>query len=322
MIYIAFLWQQKWPDPATKLGSVSAVAFDDQDNVVVFHRGDRVWSEHTFNLSNWYMESRIPIAIPTLVAFKRNTGAVAYKTGVNLFIMPHGLTIDKQGMLYVTDVALHQVFKFRRDGSSLHKEWEMGDKFVPNTFCKPTSVAVLDNGDFFVADGYCHSQIIKYSKDRVVLTKWGRNTFQGNAHVVTPEYFFAIPHSLTIAEDLKLICVADRENGRVQCFDYNGIFHSQYHSPVIGDRLFSVAYLPINGGQLLVVNGPSLYGPKDLNAVLGFIIEIKTGCILSKISPKSAGKSEYFENPHDIIVSRDGKEVSCSLMSIVRLFKN
>lgn len=291
---------------------MSAVAFDLEDNVVVFHRGDRVWGPNTFNQSNYYMESMKPIDTPTLVAYYRNTGSVSYKTGEGLFFMPHGLTIDKNGALYVTDVALHQVFKFRRDGSTLHKEWEMGKRFDPRKYCKPTSVAVLDNGDFFVADGYCHSTIIKYNKNCEELTRWGKNTFLGEPYPIAPENTFAIPHALTIAADLGLLCVADRENGRVQCFSYDGVFRSQFHSPVIGDRLFSVAYLAKDGGQLYVVNGPTQEGLQLVNEVLGFVVDMKSGEVLSKISPKSGKHPENFQNPHDIIVSNDGKEVEIS----------
>jgi hypothetical protein len=37
-----------------------------------------------------------------------------YSWGANLFIMPHGLTVDKDNNVWVTDVGLHQVFKFQR----------------------------------------------------------------------------------------------------------------------------------------------------------------------------------------------------------------
>lgn len=265
----------------------------------------------TFNASNVYQGTRQPINTTTIVAFNRNTGAADYETGANLFFMPHGLTIDKQGALYVTDVALHQVFKFRRDGPTLTKEWELGDQFEPRKFCKPTSVAVLDNGDFFVADGYCHSQIVKFSKDLVQLTFWGKNTFQGPAHAVTPPYYFAVPHSLTLADDLRLLFVADRENGRVQCFNYDGKFQSQFHSPVMGNRVFSVAYAPKDGGQLFVVNGPD-----QNNEVLGFVVDLQSGRILSKFSPKSKNHAANFENPHDIIVSRDAAEVKAETFTL------
>lgn len=131
----------------------------------------------------------------------------------------------------------------------------------------------------------------------------------GNAYDHAPRNFFAIPHAMTLATDLGLLCVADRENGRVQCFNMgNGTFHSQFHSGIIGDRLFSVAYAPVNGGQLYVVNGPEL-GPDDPQshrAVMGFIIHMQTNSVIAKFGPKDGA----FENPHDIIVSPDGNEVT------------
>lgn len=109
---------------------------------------------------------------------------------------------------------------------------------------------------------------------------------------------------MALAADLGLLCVADRENGRVQCFNTSdGQFHSQYHSGIIGDRLFSVAYAPINGGQLYVVNGPITH-PSN-NKVLGFVIDMKTKKVISKFGPDNG----QFETPHDIIVSPDGNEV-------------
>lgn len=99
------------------------------------------------------------------------------------------------------------------------------------------------------------------------------------------------------------MCVADRENGRVQCFYHsNGTFHSQYHSQLIGDRLFSVAYAPIKGGQLFVVNGPA--GPMVRMEVKGFVIDMASGNVTSKF-PDDAN----FTNPHDIAVTEDGSEV-------------
>lgn len=128
----------------------------------------------------------------------------------------------------------------------------------------------------------------------------------GIAFEQAPKNFFAVPHALTLAADQGLLCVADRENGRVQCFyTKDGTFHSQYHSPIVGDRLFSVAYAPVNGGQLYVVNGPQ--NPVEYHEVMGFVIDMKTKAVVSKFGPNN----QPFENPHDIIVSPDGQEV-CS----------
>lgn len=221
------------------------------------------------------------------------------------FYMPHGLTIDHEGNVWVTDVALHQVMKFAAKGDMKTPEIKLGIAFKPGAarsqFCKPTAVAVLPDGQFFVSDGYCNSRILKYSKTGQLLLFWGQNSFQGLAHKVAPENYFAVPHALTLVPEMNLLCVADRENGRVQCFDtVNGTFHSQYHSPIIGDRLFSVAYTPINGGQLLVVNGPTK--PDHYDEAGGFIIDMKTKQVVGKLD-------HQFSNPHDIIVSADGMEV-------------
>lgn len=228
------------------------------------------------------------------------------------FYMPHGLTIDHEGNYWITDVALHMVMKFSTksvDKPSL----SLGTAFQPGNsqqkFCKPTSVAVLPDGDFFVADGYCNSRIIKYSKAGEILLVWGQNSFQGDAQPIAPQNFFAIPHALTLAIDLGLICVADRENGRVQCFHIeNGMFHSQYFSPIIGNRLFGVSYAPINGGQLFVINGPelSIFGrPEKITRVMGFVIDMTTKKVISKFG---LGK-DPLQDPHDIKVTPDGKEV-------------
>lgn len=310
-ILTAHTWDTTWPT-SRKLGVVSAVSFDNSNNVVVFHRADHAWDSNTFDQNNVYRQrDRGPVPVNAIIAFNRNTGAVAYEWGKDLFYMPHGLTVDHHDNVWVTDVALHQVMKFNGKNHSI-PELVLGTAFQPGNsqtkFCKPTAVAVLANDDFFVADGYCNSRIIKYSKSGDQILSWGRNSFQGVAYAHAPENFFAIPHALTLANDLNLVCVADRENGRVQCFNtMDGTFHSQYHSPVIGDRLFSVAYAPIKGGQLFVVNGPQNTNHPDIkHEVFGFVIEMDTGKVISKFGPNN----KPFENPHDIIVTPDGQEVN------------
>lgn len=205
--------------------------------------------------------------------------------------------------------------KFNAKGDMKTPEIKLGIAFKPGAgrtqFCKPTAVAVLPDGQFFVSDGYCNTRILRYSKDGTLINYWGQNSFQGQAFDVAPENYFAIPHALTLVPEMDLLCVADRENGRVQCFHTsNGTFHSQYHSPIIGDRLFSVAYAPIQGGQLFVVNGPTLSQRSEhYNEVRGYVIDMKSKQVVGKLD-------QELSNPHDIIVSSDGMEVK-SFFSIV-----
>lgn len=123
----------------------------------------------------------------------------------------------------------------------------------------------------------------------------------GRALPIAPVNYLAIPHALTLALDKGLLCVADRENGRVQCFQHSdGTFHSQYHSPLIGDRLFSVAYAPVDGGKLFVVNGPANV-PME---VKGFIFDMNSGNV-TEAFPSDGN----YTNPHDLAVTEDGEEI-------------
>nr|CAD7194041.1 unnamed protein product [Timema douglasi] len=217
-----------WPDPHKRLGQLSAVSLDKDGNVVVFHRGDREWGAESFQPNNVYNQRALgPIQQNTVVVFNATTGKVVYEWGSNRQFAP---------------------------GKGNHNPLlTLGESFVPSKdahhFCKPTDIAIMTNGDFFVSDGYCNSRIVKFSKNGTKILEWGRSTFQGYPPLqVPPPYFFSIPHALALAEDKQLLCVADRENGRILCFNcLDGIFVMQVHSKELGGRIFSVAYAPVQG---------------------------------------------------------------------------
>ncbi|XP_017867294.1 PREDICTED: peptidyl-alpha-hydroxyglycine alpha-amidating lyase 1 isoform X1 [Drosophila arizonae] len=320
-----YVYQNAWPANNVKLGAVTAVSFDKAGNVVIFHRVDRIWSQTTFNNSNVYQERNMgPIRENTVLGLEPESGKVLYSWGKNFFYMPHGLSIDPEDNVWVTDVALHQVFKFPPRGAGGKPLLTLGSAFHPGIrkkFCKPTAVAVLNNGDFFVADGYCNARIIKYSKQGEQILVWGQNSFAGFSYDVAPPNFFAIPHALTLVPELELLCAADRENGRVQCFySNNGTFHSQYHNPLIGDRLFSMAYTPAAGGELVIVNGPTAelgVAPTDSNEVYGFVMSMRNKQLISKFGPNNLP----FENPHDVAVTEDGNCIYVAELNPMRIHK-
>ncbi|KAM7341956.1 peptidyl-alpha-hydroxyglycine-alpha-amidating lyase 1 [Cochliomyia hominivorax] len=323
---ITYVYQSSWPEMNVKLGAVTAVSFDKAGNVVIFHRCDRVWELDTFSRNNVFTKrNKGAIRDSTVLALDRQTGKLVYDWGRNLFYMPHGLTIDHEDNVWITDVALHQVFKFGPRGSNDKPLMTLGVAFTPGAgetkFCKPTSVAVLENGDFFVADGYCNARILKYTKDGEKILHWGQNTFSGVSFGVAPQNFFAIPHALTLVPEYELICAADRENGRVQCFYWsNGTFHSQYHSPIIGDRLFSMDYTSAQGGQFIIVNGPTAeLGVKteQYNEVRGYVMDFKSKKVLAKFGPNDM----EFSNPHDVAVTTDGNEVYVAELNPMRIHK-
>ncbi|CAH1711919.1 unnamed protein product [Chironomus riparius] len=290
-----------WPTSSKKLGAVSAVALDVYKNVVVFHRGDRIWNAETFDAQNVFKQRTLgPIKENTIITFDRDQGNIINEWGSNLFYMPHGLHINGN-YYYITDVALHQVFRFDIKNSTRRPDLVLGDPFKPSmtskTFCKPTSVVQLENGDFFVADGYCNARIIKFNFKGEKILEWGRNSFSGEiSNGPEPPNNFAIPHALTLVPSKELLCVADRENGRIQCFYWSdGKFYSQYHSKIVGDRVFSVDYA---NDSLFVVNGPEDVRNRD---VAGYIFDMNSGEV--------SGKFGTFLDPHDIAVTPDGREI-------------
>jgi DNA-binding beta-propeller fold protein YncE len=149
------------------LGQVSAVATDAADHVYVFHRG------------------RHPILV-----FDRD-GKLLRSWGDDLVKTAHGLRVDRDGNVWVTDMGHHLVLKFDAEGKlllSLGKKDQPGDD--PDQFDRPTDVAVAPSGEFYVADGYGNSRVVKFAKDGRLLTQWGK---KGGG-----EGEFRLPHAIRL----------------------------------------------------------------------------------------------------------------------------
>jgi len=308
-----------WPTPETAkaLGQLSGVSIDTYGNAVIFHRGDRTWTGQTFNLDNTYgLDRSIPIPQATILTVN-SSGHTINSWGQGLFFLPHMITVDKQNNVWVTDVALHQVFKFGPYGGNDQKPLiALGTRFEPGSdethYCKPTSVAVTADGNtFFVSDGYCNSRIIKYKvtveegsgRHQVQkVTEWGRGA--GPFTLKPAAYNFNIPHGLALAEDKDQVCVADRENGRVQCFDLEGNFVKTLKPSEFGSRIFSTAYTKANGGQIHAVSGPEFSLNPWVQKPTGYIVNIDTGELTGTWNVPGG-----LQNPHDVAVSEDGNTV-------------
>ncbi|CAB3408719.1 unnamed protein product [Caenorhabditis bovis] len=195
------------------LGQVSGLAVNPKGDLVAFHRANRVWDEKTFNDDETLAKGLAAIKNNTIAVMSQE-GKVLDEFGADLFYMPHGLTIDSKGNLWVTDVGSHQVHKI--DGATKKIVMSLGEKMVPGNdakhFCKPTDVAVASNGHFFVADGYCNSRVLKFDAAGNLIA-----TIDAAIESEQPDEF-VVPHSISLIEDLNMICIADRENQRVQCF--------------------------------------------------------------------------------------------------------
>jgi peptidylamidoglycolate lyase len=80
--------------------------------------------------------------------------------------MPHGLTIDDHDNVWLTDVALQQVYEFSPDGRLL---LTLGERGVAGAdarhFNRPTAVAVARDGSFYVSDGYKNTRVMQYGRE-------------------------------------------------------------------------------------------------------------------------------------------------------------
>jgi hypothetical protein len=140
-----------------------------------------------------------------------------------LFTRPHKVKInpyDPQKHVWLVEDGSHQIFKFTNDGK-LVQSW--GESRVPGNderhFNRPTDIAWLPDGTFFVSDGYTNTRVLKFDKDGKFLMTWGtRGTGPGQ---------FNTPHSIAVGRDRR-VYVADRSNHRIQIFDENGKYLDEW----------------------------------------------------------------------------------------------
>ncbi|MFC5457801.1 peptidyl-alpha-hydroxyglycine alpha-amidating lyase family protein [Prosthecobacter fluviatilis] len=274
-----------WPQlpEGHTLGLCAGVGVDAQNRVFVFHRSGRVWTKPF---------PKEPIAAPTVSVFEGATGRLLSTWGANRFIMPHGLTVDHAGNLWLTDVGLHQVFKCSPSGEVL---LTLGEAGVPGDdtshFNLPTDVAVLPDGSFYVSDGYQNTRVLKF-------TATGRFEFQWGTKGKGPGQFH-LPHGITLDPQGRII-VCDRENERLQVFDAKGTFLHEWKGPQIG-KPYGIATGP--DGHLFIIDGGS---PSLKQELRGKAVELDSaGQVLDTFG--SYGKAPgQFQLGHDLSVGPDG----------------
>jgi DNA-binding beta-propeller fold protein YncE len=156
------------------------------------------------------------------------SGKLIAAIGTGMFVWPHGLFVDPDGNLWVTDGRGakgkgHTVMKLNPEGKVLMTLGRPGiASDGPDTFNSPSAVLVAPNGNIFVADGHgetTNARIVKFSKDGKFIKAWGG---QGSG----PGQF-NIPHRLALDSAGRLF-VADRGNSRLQIFDQDGKFLAEW----------------------------------------------------------------------------------------------
>ena len=275
-----------WPQlpEGMLLGQVSGVGIDSHNHVFVFRRAENsgLPGKPASNL----------LASPAVLMFDSATGALLSTWGEKRFIVPHGLTVDRQDNIWLTDIALHQVSKFDHSGKLL---LSVGEKGVPGLdgshFNKPTDVAVANDGSIYVSDGYGNNRIVKLSPEGRFLFDWGtKGTDPGQ---------FDLPHGIALDASGK-VYVADRSNKRVQVFDSNGKYLTEWKGTNFG-RPWAVRMGP--NGYLYVVDGGDLNTvPPDRARVL--IVDLK-GNVVDSFG-RFGNYDGQFVWPHDVAIGKHG----------------
>ncbi len=224
-----------WPQTSIAgLSQPSGIDIDTSQNIVLFNRTGRKWTDPFPDTL---------ISRNTIMILDNKTGRLLNSWGADLFIMPHGLTVDHDNNVWVTDVSLQEVFKFSHEGKLLMKlglTRETGSDSL--RFNQPTDVAVAKDGTIYISDGYVNSRIVKYSPQGKYIGEWGK---KGNKPGE-----FNVPHGIDIDQNGN-VYVADRQNDRVQVFDKDGKLLKVYTDKKM-ENLYSVSIDPENQHLLAI----------------------------------------------------------------------
>lgn len=169
----------------------------------------------------------------------------------------HGLRIDREDNVWITDRLLHQVLKYSRDGHllmALGTKGVAGDNESTTALNGPADVAIGPNGDIFVADGEStNTRIVKYARDGKFLKFWGSKGSEPG-HLL-------IPHSIFMDSRGRLL-VANRGNKRIEIFDQEGALLGKISSGITPYGLFVT-----RDGTIYVADGTK--GSESLTVLSG-----------------------------------------------------
>jgi sugar lactone lactonase YvrE len=214
-------------------GSTSAVDIDKD--------GKSVWvAERCGANTCWDREKGEMSKLDVVLKFDAN-GNLVKSFGAGLMVFPHGIHVDRDGNVWVTDgnsnlpaqggrggaapapmpttVVGNQVFKFSPDGKLLLTLGKAGgnppgaEPADPASFFQPNDVITYPNGDILVAEGHggANARLINFDKAGKFITQFGKRG-------TSTEGEFDQPHGLAFDSKGRLY-VADRSNNRVQILD-------------------------------------------------------------------------------------------------------
>ncbi|MFD2416352.1 peptidyl-alpha-hydroxyglycine alpha-amidating lyase family protein [Amycolatopsis pigmentata] len=166
-------------------------------------------------------------------------GTFVTSWGDGIFTMPHGLTVAPDGSVYCVDAGDHSVRKFTPEGELLTTlgtpgvatdtgHTPGGRAVIHNVetvrrpagpFNRCTNLSIAPTGDLYVSDGYGNCCVHRFSPDGTLIKSWGE--------VGVGPGEFHLPHGICVTADGRVL-VGDRENDRIQVFDLDGTYITQW----------------------------------------------------------------------------------------------
>jgi DNA-binding beta-propeller fold protein YncE len=267
-------------DGPEKAGGVVDAACDSQDRVYVLSRGNH----------------------PVMV-FEPD-GSFVGSWGEGHFRWAHGIFIDSDDNVWIIDSQTHTVEKFTPEGKMLVR-LGIRDWATPllrrGPFNMPTGLATGPDGSLFISDGYANYLVHKFTSEGELLKTWGGPG--------TGPSEFALPHNIGVDRH-GMVYVCDRENRRVQIFDSEGEYVTEWSglnnpADISMDWNHDVAYVAELGGP---------YQPKVS------IRDLQGKEISSWEGRESEGKG-MLEVAHGIGVDSKGNIYECEIGTTPRIQK-
>lgn len=190
-------------------GWIPGVACDSQDRVFVYSRSEtplEVYDRDGIHLASW--------------------GA-----GVLQPNCAHGIFVDREDNVFVTDATDHAIYKFSPAGQllmTLGTPGKAGGR-AGDPFDRPTDMAIASNGDILVSDGYGNHHVHRYSATGEHICTWG-GSGSGPGE-------FSISHTVRV-DKADRVWTCDRENGRLQIFDLDGRFIDEWTGLLRPNNIF------------------------------------------------------------------------------------
>jgi DNA-binding beta-propeller fold protein YncE len=161
--------------------------------------------------------------------------------GLYGFVFAHAVRVDRQDNIWVIDEGSNMVIKFDPEGRVLMtlgrkpeaitvpspaanavaggRGGPVGAGIPGDNFNRPTDVAFDSAGNIYVADGYGNSRVAKFDRNGRFIKSWGSRGAEPGQ--------FNIAHTIAI-DAQNNVYVGDRENKRIQVFDADGNFKTQF----------------------------------------------------------------------------------------------